>query len=79
MLTPVEPYRLQLGQRGTNGRGANAGFGQIGAYAGDQVGAWVSVVNGTAGIHHDALGIGQNGKVAGVDDRAGQTLQYGFG
>src|SRR5690606_6199916 len=29
MLSPVQPYRLQVGQRGADGRGANGGLRQV--------------------------------------------------
>ena len=75
MLTPVQPDRLQFGQRGANGRGADAALGQVGADAGDVVGAAVGAVNGAAGVDDDPVGVGEDGKVTGVGDGMAELQQ----
>lgn len=79
MLATMQPDRLHFGQGRADGSGANAALGQVGDDARDQVGARVGVVNGATGVDHHAVCIGQNGKVAGVDDGARQVLQHGGG
>ena len=79
MLAPVQPDTLQFGQGGSNGGGTDAVLGQICAHAGDQMSARVSVVNGTPGMHHHAVRVGQNGEVAGVDNGAAEVFEHRFG
>ena len=78
VFAPVQPHRLKFGQSRTNGGGANAVLGQVGSHTTDHVRTLVGVVNGTAGVHHHALGVGQDGKVAGVDNGARQAVQNGL-
>lgn len=79
MLATVQPHRLQFGQRGADGGGADGALRQVGADARDQAGAQIAGVDRAAGVQHDTVGIGQDGKVAGVGDRFAQTLHDALG
>ena len=75
MFAPVQPDWLQFGQRCANGGGADVALGQVGADAGDVVGAAVGAVNGAAGVHYDAIGVGEDGKVACVGNGMAELKQ----
>ena len=79
MLAPVQPHGLQFGQRGADGGGAHGGLRQVDAHAANGAGAGVAAVAGALHVHHDAVRVGQDGKVAHARNGAGELVQHGPG
>ena len=77
VLTPVQPYGLQLCQGSADGGGGQLAFRQIGADTGNEVGPGVTSVYCAVGINHHAVRISQHRKIAGSGDGTAQTLQHG--
>ena len=76
MFAPVQPHRLQLGQRGADGGGAHGALRQVHPHAGDQVGPRVVPVDRAVDVDHHAAGVGEDGEVAGVGHGPRERLDH---
>ena len=79
MFTPVQPDRLACGERSADGCGADRVFAQVHADAGNRINAFVLPVYAFAGVHHHALGIGNQCEKRGACNRASQTFKFRSG
>ena len=66
LLNQANSYGFQLPQCCTDRRGAHRTFGQVHTHTGNGIGPAILSVHGAVDIHHDALGVGQDGEIANV-------------
>jgi hypothetical protein len=71
-----QPDRLQLGQRGADGGGADRALGQVHAHARDAGGLRVVAVHRAVDVDHQAARVGEDGEVAGVRHGARERLDH---
>ena len=74
MLAAVQPYGLQLRQRGADGGCGQRTFRQVCANACDEIDPAITAVNRAMRINDHALRVGQYGKVARAGNCTGQAL-----